>query len=168
MLSRGTVFYIRGRGVSRSAVRSSLKPYAAVLVQRLRKFFQLRQRGGQRLDRRFGEPCDIAHQCLELLRLRVVPVGGLIDAALDPGAAEKTMKLTEEIVNEHHTTCLMITHNIMQGLHTGNRTLMMADGRIVLDLDQEERQKLTIPDLMQRFRQGAGSELDDDRILLSD
>lgn len=111
-------------------------------------------------------------QALTLLMATIVPPQLLLldehTAALDPGAAEKIMKLTEEIVNEHHTTCLMITHNIMQGLHTGNRTLMMADGRIVLDLDQEERQKLTIPDLMQRFRQGAGSELDDDRILLSD
>ena len=44
----------------------------------------------------------------------------------------------------------------------------MADGRIILDLGEEERRSVTIEDLMIRFREGAKQELDDDRILLSD
>jgi putative ABC transport system ATP-binding protein len=62
----------------------------------------------------------------------------------------------------------MITHNLHQALKTGNRTLMMADGRIILDLKGEERESLTMEELLKRFREGAKEELDDDRILLSD
>ena len=65
-------------------------------------------------------------------------------------------------------TCLMITHNMKSALELGNRTLMMDSGRIVLDLKGEERRGLTVEDLLQRFRTGAGKELDNDRILLSD
>lgn len=125
-----------------------------------------------RMQTQVGTLSGGQRQALTLLMATIVPPKLLLldehTAALDPGAAEKIMKLTNEIVEENHTTCLMITHNMHQGLQTGNRTLMMADGRIVLDLNREEREKLTIADLMRRFREGSGSDLDDDRILLSD
>ena len=89
-------------------------------------------------------------------------------AALDPGTAEKVLRLTREIVAEAGLTCLMITHNMKSALELGNRTLMMDSVRIVLDLKGEERQGMTVEDLLQRFRAGAGKELDNDRILLSD
>ena len=85
-------------------------------------------------------------------------------AALDPGTAEVVLELTKKIVAENNITCLMITHNLASSLAIGNRTIMMADGRIVLDIGGEERKGLTADDLLQRFRtQG----LDNDRILLS-
>ncbi len=125
-----------------------------------------------RMQTQVGTLSGGQRQALTLLMATIVPPKLLLldehTAALDPGAAEKIMALTNEIVAEHHTTCLMITHNMHQGLKTGNRTLMMADGRIILDLDAEERKQLTIADLMQRFREGAGTDLDDDRMLLSD
>lgn len=125
-----------------------------------------------RMQTQVGTLSGGQRQALTLLMATIVPPKLLLldehTAALDPGAAEKIMRLTNEIVEENHTTCLMITHNMHQGLQTGNRTLMMADGRIVLDLNREEREKLTIADLMRRFREGSGSDLDDDRILLSD
>ena len=62
----------------------------------------------------------------------------------------------------------MVTHNMHQALELGNRTLMMADGAIVLDIAGEERAGLTVEDLLKRFRAGAGRELDNDRILLSE
>ena len=65
------------------------------------------------------------------------------------------------------TTCLMVTHNMRQALELGNRTLMMNGGRIVFDVQGEERSKMTVDDLLERFRQRAGEELDNDRILLS-
>ena len=107
-------------------------------------------------------------QALTLLMATLVtPKILLLDehtAALDPGTAEIVLELTKKIVAENNITCLMITHNLASSLAIGNRTIMMADGRIVLDIGGEERKGLTADDLLQRFRtQG----LDNDRILLS-
>lgn len=89
-------------------------------------------------------------------------------AALDPGTAEKVLELTQTIVADNRITCLMVTHNMKQALDMGNRTLMMAGGRIVLDVSGEERAGMTVDDLLRRFRAGTGRELDNDRMLLSD
>ncbi len=111
-------------------------------------------------------------QALTLLMATVVPPRILLldehTAALDPQAAEKIMKLTKEIVKRNHTTCLMVTHNLHQAVAVGNRTLMMANGHIVLDLVGEDRKDLSIEDLMRMFREQAGKQFDNDRILLSD
>ena len=61
----------------------------------------------------------------------------------------------------------MITHNMKQALELGSRTLLMADGGIVLDVSGEKRAHLTVEDLLARFKAGTGRELDNDRILLS-
>ena len=88
-------------------------------------------------------------------------------AALDPGTADKVIALTRQIVAEDHITCLMITHSMAQALELGNRTLMMAGGRIVLDVSGREREGLSVADLLEKFKAGAGQALDNDRILLS-
>ena len=88
-------------------------------------------------------------------------------AALDPATAEKVLEITKRTVEREHITCLMITHNMTQALTLGNRTLMMANGRIVLDVCGAERAKMSIEDLVCRFKAGSGSALDNDRILLS-
>ena len=88
-------------------------------------------------------------------------------AALDPATAEKVLELTKTIVAKQKITCLMITHNMKQALELGNRTLMMADGNIVLDVGGEERKNMSVEQLLRRFKEGAGHELDNDRILLS-
>lgn len=71
------------------------------------------------------------------------------------------------MVAEHSITTLMVTHNMTQALELGNRTLMMNAGDIVLDVSGEERAHMTVNDLLDRFRQGAGKALDNDRMLLS-
>lgn len=88
-------------------------------------------------------------------------------AALDPATADKVLELTRRIVAEHRITCLMVTHNMAQALSLGSRTLMMAEGSIVLDVSGTEREGLTVNDLLERFRSGAGHALDNDRILLA-
>ena len=88
-------------------------------------------------------------------------------AALDPATAEKVLELTQRIVEESHITCLMVTHNMTQALELGNRTLMMADGHIVMDVSGEEREGMTVDDLIARFKAGTGKALDNDRMLLS-
>jgi len=87
-------------------------------------------------------------------------------AALDPGTAEKVLKLTRSIVEENKITCLMITHNMQSALDLGNRTLMMNQGKVIYDVTGEERDKLTIRDLTDKFRQASGKALDNDRMLL--
>ena len=110
-------------------------------------------------------------QALTLLMATVVtPKILLLDehtAALDPATAEKVLNLTKRIVAENKITCLMITHNMHQALELGNRTLMMDSGRIVLDISGEERGRMTVEDLLQKFSSGTGKDLDNDRILLS-
>jgi putative ABC transport system ATP-binding protein len=88
-------------------------------------------------------------------------------AALDPGTAEKVLELTTRIVAEGKLTCLMITHNMQSALDLGNRTLMMDRGRIVFDTTGEERSRLTVDDLLERFREASGRKLDNDRMLLA-
>ena len=87
-------------------------------------------------------------------------------AALDPGTAEKVLSLTARIVAERQLTCLMITHNMESALSLGTRTIVMDGGRIVLDVAGEERARLTVPDLLRRFRDTSGHALDNDRMLL--
>ncbi len=87
-------------------------------------------------------------------------------AALDPATAEKVTALTERIIAEEHLTCLMVTHNMQSALDMGNRTVMMMDGRIIYDVTGEERDALTVPDLLDRFHSAAGKSLDNDRMLL--
>ena len=110
-------------------------------------------------------------QALTLLMATLVtPKLLLLDehtAALDPGTAEKVLEVTKKVVAEQKITCLMITHNMHQALELGNRTLMMDSGRIVLDISGEERGRMTVEDLLQKFSSGTGKDLDNDRILLS-
>lgn len=89
-------------------------------------------------------------------------------AALDPGTAEKVLELTKKIVDENNLTCLMITHNMQSALDLGNRTFMMNNGNIVYDVEGDERNKLHVSDLLQKFKESVGKELDNDRMLLSE
>ena len=131
---------------------------------------------GMGLEDRMRQPVGLLsggqRQALTLLMATMVPPWLLLldehTAALDPATAEKVLSLTREIVAEHHITTLMITHNMKNALDMGTRTLMMDGGRIVLDIQGEERVGLTVEDLLARFRAGAGKALDNDRILLSD
>ena len=124
------------------------------------------------LEDRMNQPVGLLsggqRQALTLLMATLVtPKILLLDehtAALDPGTAEVVLELTKRIVAENRITCLMITHNLASSLALGNRTIMMANGQIVLDIGGEERKGLTVDDLLTRFRtQG----LDNDRIMLS-
>ena len=110
-------------------------------------------------------------QALTLMMATIVPPKLLLldehTAALDPGTAEKVLQITRDVVERHRITTLMVTHNMQNALDLGNRTLMMDNGRIVLDIEGRERDGLTIADLLSRFQAGAGKALDNDRILLS-
>lgn len=130
---------------------------------------------GMGLEDRMSQPVGLLsggqRQALTLLMATLVPPQLLLldehTAALDPATAEKVLALTTSIVAERKLTCLMITHNMHSALELGNRTLMMDDGRIVLDVKGEERAKMTVDDLLAAFSKNAGRAMENDRILLS-
>ncbi len=89
-------------------------------------------------------------------------------AALDPGTAEKVLDLTKRIVAESSITCMMVTHNMQSAIDLGNRLLMLNQGRLILDVKDEEKRNLTVPALVDMFRKKSGSELQTDRMLLTE
>lgn len=87
-------------------------------------------------------------------------------AALDPARAELITRLTDEIVRDLKLTTLMVTHNMEQAIRLGNRLIMMDKGRIILDVNEERKQHLTVDQLLGEFEQISGHKLADDRIVL--
>ena len=86
-------------------------------------------------------------------------------AALDPKTAAKVLETTERIIQRDHLTTLMITHNMRDAIAHGNRLIMMYDGRIVVDVSGEEKQRLTVEDLLALFEKASGQALASDRML---
>jgi putative ABC transport system ATP-binding protein len=108
-------------------------------------------------------------QSLTLLMATLVrPTLLLLDehtAALDPKTARLTMDLTRELVEKDHLTTLMITHNMHQALTYGHRLVMMDRGRIILDVNQAEKSRLTVTDLLEKFTRGGGDTITDRLVL---
>lgn len=88
-------------------------------------------------------------------------------AALDPKTAAKVLDLSDKIINEHHLTTMMVTHNMNDAIKHGNRLIMMHEGRIVYDVSGEEKKNLTIDELLEKFTASSGKQFDNDRSLLS-
>ena len=72
-------------------------------------------------------------------------------AALDPKTARKVLELTDKIVKENQMTTLMVTHNMKDAITYGNRLIMFHLGHIIYDVRGEEKQKLTVEDLLRKF-----------------
>ena len=87
-------------------------------------------------------------------------------AALDPKTAAKVLQLTRKLIAEHNLTALMITHNMKDALQYGNRTIMMHEGKIILDIDREAKANLRVEDLLVMFEKASGAGLNNDRMLL--
>lgn len=83
-------------------------------------------------------------------------------AALDPGTAKKVMELTSKIVTESKIPTLMITHNMKDAIQYGNRLIMMDAGQIVFEAKGEEKAKLTVQTLIEKF---SGAEIPDSALL---
>ena len=87
-------------------------------------------------------------------------------AALDPKTAAKVLDITDKIVNRDHLTTLMITHNMKDAIAHGNRLIMMMNGKIVLDIQGEEKKKLTVKQLLDKFEEASGEEFSNDSAIL--
>ena len=107
-------------------------------------------------------------QALTLLMATLVkPKILLLDehtAALDPKTAQKVLNITDEIVKKEKLTTFMVTHNMKDALKYGNRLIMMCDGKIIFDVNSEEKQKLKVEDLLSKFN-SANSEISDAMLL---
>ena len=87
-------------------------------------------------------------------------------AALDPKTAANVLNITNEIVTENKIPTLMITHNMQDAITYGNRIIMMHNGQIILDISGEEKQRLTVSDLIKKFEEAIGEEMSNDRMML--
>ncbi len=125
----------------------------------------------RRLDDRVALLSGGQRQALCLVMATLGPTKVLLldehTAALDPGAADLVMRLTDQVVNASAITSIMVTHSMRQALEHGSRTVMLHQGRIVLDISGAERAGVTIEDLMQLFRRREGVDLADDQLLLT-
>lgn len=94
-------------------------------------------------------------QAITLLMATIVtPKLLLLDehtAALDPKTAEKVMEITDKIVKENSITTLMITHNIDNALHYGNKTILLSQGSLMLSLSGKEREEMTLDKLLSLY-----------------
>ena len=124
-----------------------------------------------RLKTKMGQLSGGQRQAVTLMMSTLVtPKLLLLDehtAALDPLTAEKVLDITQRIVAENSITTMMITHNIKSALKLGTRTIMLECGKSVLDLKGDERNNMTVQDLLGLYRQKSGKELDNDRMLLT-
>jgi len=124
-----------------------------------------------RMKEKVGRLSGGQRQALTLLMAAIVkPKLLLLDehtAALDPLIAKKVLMLTNDIVKEYNLCTLMITHNMKAALEYGTRTIMMHDGKIIMDIKGKERNGITVEWLVEQFNRKSGTELDNDRMLLS-
>ena len=123
-----------------------------------------------RLEDRIGLLSGGQRQAVSLLMASLRPSRILLldehTAALDPRTAEFVLQLTVRIVAEHKLTTMMVTHSMRQALDVGERTVMLHQGQVVLDVSGDERKGLDVRDLLAMFERVRGEQLSDDSLLL--
>ena len=123
-----------------------------------------------RLSDRIGLLSGGQRQAVSLLMAALQPSRLLLldehTAALDPRTAAFVLELTVRIVAEHKLTTMMVTHSMRQALDVGQRTVMLHQGRVVLDVSGKEREGLDVHHLLDMFEKVRGEEIDDDALLL--
>ncbi len=87
-------------------------------------------------------------------------------AALDPKTAAKVLEITDQIVTENKLTTVMVTHNMRDAIEHGNRLIMMHEGRVVVDVEGEDKKQLQVSDLLELFAKASGNEFTNDRAIL--
>jgi putative ABC transport system ATP-binding protein len=123
-----------------------------------------------RLQDRIGLLSGGQRQAVSLLMAALRPSRILLldehTAALDPRTAAFVLQLTERIVSEKGLTTMMVTHSMRQALDVGERTIMLHQGQVVLDVSGEVRRNLQVADLLRMFEEVRGETVSDDALLL--
>ena len=124
-----------------------------------------------RLTSKVGLLSGGQRQAITLLMASIVKSDLLLldehTAALDPKTAAKVLEISDKIIEENNLTAMMVTHNMKDAIAHGNRLIMMHEGRIIYDVAGEEKKALHVSDLLKKFEDVSGGELDNDRMLLS-
>ena len=87
-------------------------------------------------------------------------------AALDPKTARQVLALSDHFIQDLGLTCMMVTHNMRDAITFGNRLIMMSQGRVILDVEGDEKKLLTVEQLVKLFSSRSGEEVNNDRMLL--
>ncbi|MDO5056011.1 MAG: ABC transporter ATP-binding protein [Lautropia sp.] len=123
-----------------------------------------------RLGDRIGLLSGGQRQAISLLMASLQPSSILLldehTAALDPKTAAFVLELTNRIVLENRLTTLMVTHSMRQALDHGSRTVMLHQGKVMLDVSGRERDGMGVADLLGLFERTRGEEIADDSLLL--
>lgn len=124
-----------------------------------------------RLKTKVGLLSGGQRQAVTLLMCTIVPPKLLLldehTAALDPATSDKIMEITKDIVSKNNLTTIMITHNLNFAMRTGTRTIMMDNGKIILDISGAERDNMSLSELLELYTQKSDKVLDNDRMLLT-
>lgn len=72
-------------------------------------------------------------------------------AALDPKTSQEIIELTNKIVRENKLTTLMVTHNLKHAIEYGDRLIMLHRGEIILDISGEEKNSITVDEILEKF-----------------
>ena len=156
-----------GRGTSRG--------WRLAVTAGRRGLFRERLRGldlglENRLGDRVGLLSGGQRQAVSLMMATLAPSRILLldehTAALDPRMAAFVLDLTRRVCEEFGLATLMVTHSMKDALSCGNRTLMLHQGEVILDVSGEERSGLTAADLLRLFSEARKEEVDDDKLLL--
>jgi len=148
-------------------------PKIGLNMQR-RDFFKKRLTGlemqlEERIDTVIGTLSGGQRQAVSLLMAVIrEPKVLLLDehtAALDPKSASQIIKLTKIFIERGNLTTLMVTHSMQQALELGTRTIMMHQGRIIDDISEKEKSRLTVDDLLDKFAELRKSEKLTDEII---
>ncbi len=159
-----------------AAARTSPRGFRFAISRALRhlateRLASLRLGLEMRLDDRVSLLSGGQRQALALVMGTMGPTRVLLldehTAALDPAAGELVMKLTDQVVRESAITSVMVTHSMRLALEFGNRTIMLHQGHIMLDISGPDRSSMRVDDLLQLFRRKQGAEVVDDELLLS-
>lgn len=123
-----------------------------------------------RLSDRIGLLSGGQRQAVSLLMAALQPSRILLldehTAALDPRTAGFVLELTQRIVSEAGLTAMMVTHSMRQALDVGDRTVMLHQGQVVLDISGVVRERTDMPDLLAMFEKVRGEKVEDDALLL--
>lgn len=88
-------------------------------------------------------------------------------AALDPKAADNIMKMTEDIIETRRVTAMMVTHNMQFAIEFGNRLVMMDGGKVILDIEGNEKKNMTVEKLVELFKEKSNKTFSTDEALLT-
>lgn len=125
----------------------------------------------KRLTDRMGLLSGGQRQAVSLLMASLQPSKILLldehTAALDPKTAAFVLELTNQIVYENGLTTMMVTHSMQQALKHGSRTVMLHQGKVVLDVSGSEREGMEVADLLNMFEKTRGEKVEDDSLILS-